>query len=373
VKHKCFMIGALALVILTSDVWAKDPVPNHPPMKANKLRTVAVTPGEGTIVYTQMISDAPGMGEFRAYNQDFGWTHAFDAPYSYVQWSGLTIVAQDVDYDQGERDIVSADGQTLGPLTGGDAGRWPTTFTVPITLLADGKVKVWVDIDSTHNMDVWQAIIESSTLRVAYVLRPDRDEAFRKMDEAWSAMSYEGRAATVKNESAFNRFAARYATLTGKQVANAIEEVKMGNPAYADIDSRLVKALISTESSNNFLALSSKGALGLGQKLTGAINAGLAFVDLQKDLDLSNFKYRNLALDYRTVPERSIGMALSYLDWLSSLPYVGNDVNRILAGYNCGPGCLRGLLKTHGSEWSKWLCKETRDYIIGIKKRAGIE
>ena len=368
------MIGALAFAMLASHAWAEDPVSNRSPTKTNKLTTVAITPGEETIVYTQMIGDAPGMNEMRNDDQDFGWTHTLDAPYSYIQWSDLTIVAADVQYDYGERDLVSADGQVLGPLYGpGWANRWSTTFAVPISLLSDGKLNVWVDIDSTHQ-GRW-VLIESSTFRVAYVLRLDRDEAFRKMDEAWSAMSAAQQAAAVRSEAAFNRFTAQYATLTGRQVANLVEEVKSMNPAYMAINSRLMKALIAVESSNNFLALSSAGALGLGQKLTGQINARPAFQDLRANLNLSNFKYHALALDDRTIPERGIGMSLDYVAYLSNRPFINGDVDKILAAYNGGEGRLYGILKDpkKRDQWLNYFPKETRDYVPRIKKQVGIK
>lgn len=362
----------LLVVGFHSTAWARDPIMYGPLGKLKRIRTEAVRPADEIVIYSQTISDAPGMGEWRSYNQDFGWTHTFDVAYSYVQWSDLNITALDVDYDEGQRDLIYADGQYLGPLQGGDSGWWPTSFAVPIsTLLPDGKLAIWVDVDSTHDYEKWMVTIGSSTLRVAYVLKPDREEAFRRLDDKWNTLSQREKASKVRNQAVFNGLTARYATMTARQVESAIEKVKASNPAYAKIETRLVKALIYVESANNFLALSDQGALGLGQKLTGAVNAKKAFANLQRTLDLAAYKYGSLALDSRTLPEQSIDLALAYLNWLANLPIVSNDIDRMLAAYNCGPGCLRRLLQSEGSGWMRKLPDETKDYIPKIKEKAG--
>lgn len=111
------------------------------------------------------------MGEYRWYNQDFGWTHTFDISGACILWSDLSIYAWDVDYDapDGERDLIYGDGQYLGTLYGYNGARYNTTFTVPTSLLSDGVLDIWLDIDSTHTYYYWAITIGSSTLRVGYI------------------------------------------------------------------------------------------------------------------------------------------------------------------------------------------------------------
>jgi len=211
-----------------------------------------------------------------------------------------------------------------------------------------------------------------------------RAEAFRKMDERWNTLRYEDRVKIVKNTDTLSRFTGRYATLRGDRVKSMIDRIKATNPNYANINTRLVEALIFVESSNNFLALSPKGALGLGQIMRGTavgttVDATTAFTNLQSNLDLSSFIYNNLALDNRTMPERNVNMTLNYIVWLSERPYIGSDIDKMLAAYNWGPGRLAEFLRElrkHGKEdeWFKELSVEhpVRKYIEEIKKRAGI-
>lgn len=204
------VLVVLAFVAFGSNVWAKDRITDRLPLDMKGFKTEVVTAAEEVIIYTQTISNAPGMWESRFYNQDFGWTHSFDAPYSYIQWSDLSIWASDVDdtFLDGEIDLIYADGQLLGALHG-YAGTWSTTtFPVPVSCLSDKQLEVWVDIDSTHNTFQWAVEIGSSTLRVGYVPipTPDRDEAFRKMDEKWNKLSYEERAAKVQTTDTLNKF-----------------------------------------------------------------------------------------------------------------------------------------------------------------------
>jgi len=88
-------------------------------------------------------------------------------------WADLSIYAWDIDYDapDGERDLIYVDGQYLGTLYGYDGVWATTTFTVPTSLLSDGALNVWLDIDSTHSDHYWAVTIGSSTLRVGYILK----------------------------------------------------------------------------------------------------------------------------------------------------------------------------------------------------------
>ncbi|GAI51328.1 unnamed protein product, partial [marine sediment metagenome] len=65
-----------------------------------------------SVWYRQVIDDAPGMMEYRWYNQDFGWQHTFDPTGKIIISAKLLICAGDVDFTapDPERDIVSVDG-----------------------------------------------------------------------------------------------------------------------------------------------------------------------------------------------------------------------------------------------------------------------
>lgn len=141
--------------------WAKDRATDAPPPVEvekifQKYQTYTISAEEA--VYTQTIGNAPGIGEYRWYNQDFGWTHTFDISDACILWSDLSIYAWDVDYDasDGERDLIYGDGQYLGTLYGYDGAWHTTTFTVPISLVSDGVLNVWLDIDSTHSTYYWR-------------------------------------------------------------------------------------------------------------------------------------------------------------------------------------------------------------------------
>ncbi len=131
-------------------------------------------------------------------NQDWGWTHDLcglvpkDA--TGIQSAALTIVAWDVDAEEGEEDVIYAtfgepSGRTkLGLLdsynTSPTSVPWPaggqvagyaqmwstTTFTLPKDVLdwlwKDGELNVFMDID--RNADGFRVTLEHSTLTVHY-------------------------------------------------------------------------------------------------------------------------------------------------------------------------------------------------------------
>ncbi|MBA7492701.1 hypothetical protein ES702_03251 [subsurface metagenome] len=145
--------------------------PSYPPDGEINATTRTTTSGNSEI-YTETIGDAPGMDQYRWYNQDFGWTHTFDTMGKTIISAKLEIRAWDVDYASGERDIIYADGQRLGALTGSN-GAWSTTpFTISpelaTTLLEDGKLYIFMDIDSTHSRRYWAVTVDWSRLTVEY-------------------------------------------------------------------------------------------------------------------------------------------------------------------------------------------------------------
>ncbi len=119
-------------------------------------------------VTTQTIGNAPGMDEYRWFNQDFGWTHTFNACCKEIKNVKLSIRAWDVDSEWGEVNKVYADGVYLGDLEGA-GNEWSiTVFDVDPALLADGELNVWVDIDATHEQMWWAVTIDWSKLRVRW-------------------------------------------------------------------------------------------------------------------------------------------------------------------------------------------------------------
>ena len=110
----------------------------------------------------QYIGSAPGMDEYTL--TDFGWTHTFDPTDQKIYDASLTIMAWDVDSDQGEQNDVYVDGYLIGILEGGTGESWAeTTFPINPILLADGQLNVWLDIDVVEGG--WLTEIDYSRLR----------------------------------------------------------------------------------------------------------------------------------------------------------------------------------------------------------------
>lgn len=140
-----------------------------PPGEIDDTSTV-ITPGESK-TFVQMIGNAPGMDQYRWWNQDFGWTHTFDVAAGRILSAKLDIRAWDVDVAPGaywEHDLIYADGGLLGELQGSNYAWSVTSFNIDPALLSDGTLRVWVDIDSTHNLDWWAVTIDWSRLTVEY-------------------------------------------------------------------------------------------------------------------------------------------------------------------------------------------------------------
>lgn len=124
-------------------------------------------------VTTQTIGDAPGMDEYRWFDQDFGWTHTFDPGCKEIKYVRISIRAWDVDaYWDNEVNRVYADGVYLGDLEG-TSDEWSITyFNVDPALAADGKLNIWVDIDALHEEPFWAMTIDWSCLRVRWEWLP---------------------------------------------------------------------------------------------------------------------------------------------------------------------------------------------------------
>lgn len=135
-----------------------------------KNTTEATTIEANSWITIQYIGSAPGMDEYRFSDQDFGWTHTFDPTGKVIYDVELKIMTWDVDFEQGERDNIYADGQLLGPLTGGSGEQWSeTTFPINQCLLNDGQLDIWLDIDTTNK--AWASLIDWSQLRTHWDLQ----------------------------------------------------------------------------------------------------------------------------------------------------------------------------------------------------------
>ncbi len=118
------------------------------------------------------IWSADGGKYYRYSSKDWGWNHTFsppgDAP-DEINWATLEIAAYDV--DPTEINIISGDGIVLGQLNVGDDKWSTTTFDLSDTALAelmDGTMDIWMDIDSTHDFNLFAVALGSSTLTVNY-------------------------------------------------------------------------------------------------------------------------------------------------------------------------------------------------------------
>lgn len=131
--------------------------------------------GFSVVTFKETISNAPGMGEYRWWNQDFCWTHNFNDPFFNIVSATLTIEAWDVDSDAAvdpEVDVISVNGIPVGTLVGSTNVWTSTTFNLDPSLVGQRTLRVCIDIDSTHTSDHWAVTIGSSELLVAYELKP---------------------------------------------------------------------------------------------------------------------------------------------------------------------------------------------------------
>ncbi len=120
--------------------------------------------------------DAPW---YRWWNEDWDWTHTFSppapAPVSIIS-ATLAIEAWDVDpgpYPEIDKIYVGTDsaGIFLGDLNDLDDVWSTTSLPFPASTFAnlmDGTINIFMDIDSTHNLDFWAVTLQSSALTVTY-------------------------------------------------------------------------------------------------------------------------------------------------------------------------------------------------------------
>ncbi|MFZ2147870.1 MAG: hypothetical protein WAV28_11680 [Sedimentisphaerales bacterium] len=116
---------------------------------------------------------------YRYWDGDWSWTHTFSppglAPASIIS-ATIAIKAWDVDpepFPEVDEIYVGTDstGISLGSLNDMD-DVWNTTIlTLPASTFADlmdGTIKIFMNIDSTHNQDFWAVTLKSSALTVTY-------------------------------------------------------------------------------------------------------------------------------------------------------------------------------------------------------------
>ena len=117
----------------------------------------------------------PGANEFetdyyRWYSDDWGWTHDISSlGIGSTTINTATLVIDAFDVDSAEVDLIYADGILLGRLDADDNAWNVTTFILgPAVLneLSDGKLDIWMDIDSSSSSEAWAVTLRSSTLTV---------------------------------------------------------------------------------------------------------------------------------------------------------------------------------------------------------------
>jgi len=127
------------------------------------------------VTVEQILDSEPGFDQYRCGNGDFGWTHTLSAgilPGWILADATLTIRAWDVDYAQGERDLVTAEGTELGYLQGSGSTYSNTQMVITnlADLFADGLLDIWLDIDKY--VGGWCVTIDKSILRYQYEIPP---------------------------------------------------------------------------------------------------------------------------------------------------------------------------------------------------------
>lgn len=59
----------------------------------------------------------------------------------------------------------------------------------------------------------------------------------------------------------------------------------------------------------------------------------------------------------------AMAAAARYLQYMTTLPEIGNDPARLAAGYNAGEGAVSNAVRKFGQEWLSHLPRETQDYV----------
>ncbi len=135
-------------------------------------------------------TDAP---YYRWYDEDWSWQHnALASSYATAE---LKISAWDVDYDQGERDIISIYNvdtnlwEDLGALAGANDVFAFTTFDISAyaSSIADG-LQVRIDIDSTNTRDFWAVSLAKSVITLDGAIGPGPNPSAVPEPSTWLLM-----------------------------------------------------------------------------------------------------------------------------------------------------------------------------------------
>jgi hypothetical protein len=196
------LCAGLLLVAMPSTILADDLGANHteapphdPPLGFSAATAITdVDNGDGTWTYTMWVDEAStsphyngpwnpsdwyGFEWYSWFDQDYGWLHEFshwNDPNLNILSATLTIRAWDIDSEPfhgygGEYDGVHVDGSLLSPgyLQGTNATWSVTEFDLPIsTILDDGIVNVFLDIDMHHDWRRWATTLDYCFLRIHY-------------------------------------------------------------------------------------------------------------------------------------------------------------------------------------------------------------
>lgn len=186
----CFSLSGVATALEENDLDT-DPslaFAEQPPQPFMLVGPMAATfdgsvdNGDGTFTFTQIVdknSTPPhyvkplgfGFEEYSWGYEDYGWAHTFPNfadPGITINSVKLIIRAWDVDSPK-EFDNITADGFAIVPLQGSDMVWSVTEFDIDPSLLGDGRMNVFLDIDTTHGEDkCWAVKLDYSKLIVDY-------------------------------------------------------------------------------------------------------------------------------------------------------------------------------------------------------------
>ena len=199
-----YLIVLLGLAAVAGPAIAADDLGTILPPPPNELRTPTsqqiINNPDGSFTFIQIIDEhstppnytnpgSYGFGIYSWFDQDYGWMHTFpfwNNPDLLINEATLTIVAWDVDsepshgYD-GEYDGIHVDGTLLDPgyLQGTNATWSVTTFNIQMSsIIDDGDIDVWCDIDMHHNEDHWATTLDYCELRITYTLSETNSAPF---------------------------------------------------------------------------------------------------------------------------------------------------------------------------------------------------
>ena len=136
------------------------------------VNVIDATDGQANTYFTPTDSQKFNAPYYRWHDEDWGWTH--DPIASGWTTAKLGIDAFDIDFSSGERDNISiftglpSAPVLIGTLVGANDAWAYTEFVLPNTpdmqaALAAG-LRVWMDIDSTHNFDNWAVALAKSVI-----------------------------------------------------------------------------------------------------------------------------------------------------------------------------------------------------------------